>query len=78
MDALEDNRYEWRTLEGVSEQTGIPIPKILETIEGLQDIIIRSSVPDPSGRDLYTTRKHFKETQGILTRILSAVSDKVA
>jgi hypothetical protein len=76
--ALEDPNYEWRTVEGVAEQTGLPEANVRETLEELNGEIIRSSIPDESGRHLYTTRKHYRETQGLGTRILNALSDKVA
>jgi hypothetical protein len=76
--ALEDPRYEWRTIDGVSEQTGIPAPKVQEMLENLQQYVVRSSIPDESGRNLYTTRKHYRQTHGLGSRILSALSDKVA
>jgi hypothetical protein len=76
--ALEDPNYEWRTVEGVAEQTGLEEANVRETFEELNGEIIRSSVPDESGRNLYTTRKHYRQTQGLGTRILSALSDKVA
>jgi hypothetical protein len=76
--ALEDPNYEWRTVEGVAEQTGLEEANVRETLEELNGEIIRSSVPDESGRNLYTTRKHYRQTQGLGTRILSALSDKVA
>jgi hypothetical protein len=76
--ALEDPNYEWRTVEGVVEQTGLPAPSVRRILEELNGEIIRSSIPDESGRNLYTTRKHYRQTQGLGTRILSALSDKVA
>ena len=76
--ALEDPNYEWRTVEGVSEQTGLSASNVRQVLEELNGEIIRSSIPDESGRNLYTTRKHYRETQGLGTRILSALSDKVA
>jgi hypothetical protein len=76
--ALEDPNYEWRTVEGVAEQTGLSVPNVRQVLEELNGEIIRSSIPDESGRNLYTTRKHYRETQGLGTRILSALSDKVA
>jgi hypothetical protein len=76
--ALEDPNYEWRTVEGVAEQTGIEEANVRETLEELNGEIIRSSIPDESGRHLYTTRRHYRQTQGLGTRILSALSDKVA
>ena len=78
IDALEDPRYDWRTVEGVAEQTGIAPIKVREILMGLEDEIVRSSIPDESGRTLYTTRKHYRDTQGLGTRLLSALADKVA
>ena len=76
--ALEDPRYEWRTVEGLAEQTGLSATSLRQVLEELNGEIIRSSVPDESGRALYTTRRHYRQTQGLGTRILSALSDKVA
>ena len=76
--ALEDPRYEWRTIDGLAEQTGLPEANLRQALEELNGEIIRSSALDESGRALYTTRKHYRQTQGLGTRILSALSDKVA
>jgi hypothetical protein len=76
--ALEDPRYEWRTVEGLADETGLPADSLRQILEELNGEIIRSSIPDESGRALYTTRKHYRQTQGLGTRILSALSDKVA
>jgi hypothetical protein len=76
--ALEDPNYEWRTVEGVAEQTGLAASSVRQILDELNGEIIRSSIPDESGRNLYTTRKHYRQTQGLGTRILSALSDKVA
>jgi len=77
-DALEDSRYEWRTLEGIAQQTQLPLAQIREILGYLENEIVRSSVPDETGRDLYTTRRHYKKTHGLGSRILTALSDKVA
>lgn len=77
MRALEDPRYEWRTIEGVCQQTDLPPDKVREILESSSDIV-RSSVPDELGRSLYTTRKHYRQTHGLGARFLSALSDKVA
>jgi predicted ArsR family transcriptional regulator len=76
--ALEDSRYEWRTTEGVAKEVGITPAQVRETLEDLKEEIVRSSVPDESGRDLYTTRRHYRQTHGLGSRILNALSDKVA
>jgi hypothetical protein len=56
--ALEDPRYEWRTVEGLAEETGLPTDNLRKIVEDLNGEIVRSSIPDESGRALYTTRKH--------------------
>ena len=76
--ALEDDRYEWRTAERVAEQIGIPAARVQEFLESLKQEIVRSSIPDEAGRSLYTTRKHYRDTHGLGSRFLAALSDKVA
>ena len=76
--ALEVPRYEWRTVEGIAEQTGLPAADLPQILKQLNGEIVRSSSADDLGRALYTTRKHYRETQSLGTRILSALSDKVA
>ena len=76
--ALEDERYEWRTVDGVAEQIGIPAAQVQDILESLKQEIVRSSIPDEAGRSLYTTRKHYRDTHGLGARFLDALSDKVA
>jgi hypothetical protein len=77
IDALEDPRYDWRTVEGVAEQTGVDPYTVRAILKESEDKIVRSSVPDESGRSLYTTRRHYRQTNGLGTRILSALSDRI-
>lgn len=76
--ALEDNRYEWRTIDGIVGQINVPAARVQQILETLKHVVVRSSVPDEMGRSLYTTRKHYRETQSIGSRFLAALSDKVA
>ena len=76
--ALEDSRYEWRSMEGISEQTGLPQAQVGRIIEEMEDEIVRSSVPDEKGRSLYTTRRHYRATHGFGARLLDALADRVA
>ena len=76
--ALEDPRYDWRTLDGVSEQTGLLRAQVRRIVENLGDLVVRSSIPDEEGRALYTTRKHYNSTHGVGARLLNALADKVA
>lgn len=76
--ALEDERYEWRTVEGVAEQTGIPAAIVQAVLKNSETDIVRSTISDELGRALYTTRRHYRETHGLWDRFRSALSDKVA
>lgn len=78
INALEDPRYEWRTIDGLAEQIGISPSQIREILEDLKEELVRSSIRDESGRELYTTRRHYRQTHGLGSRILNALSDKVA
>ena len=66
--ALENPEWEWRTVKGVADETGLPPDEIVEILEGSPAEIIRSEVPDARGRALYTTRRHYTRTQSILNR----------
>jgi len=76
--ALESPDYDWRTIEGVAVETKLPDAQVRKIVEDLGDRIVRSSIPDPVGRALYTTRDHYRKTHGLGSRILNALADKVA
>jgi hypothetical protein len=76
--ALEDPRYDWRTIEGVANETSISPATVQEVLENLKQEVLRSSIPDESGRNLFTTRRHYRQTHGLGARFLAALSDKVA
>ncbi len=61
INALESPKYTWRTLEAVGRELGLPLSEVQEIMSKLGRQVIKSSVPAPRGRDLYTTRKHYNE-----------------
>jgi hypothetical protein len=75
--ALENPQFDWRTIEGISKETGLAVEAIRMALENLKDIVIRSSIPASDGRSLYTTRRHYNSRQSLLTRSLSAVTGSV-
>jgi hypothetical protein len=75
--ALEDPRYEWRTIDGIANQIGVPAAQVQDSLESLKQVVVRSSIPDEMGRSLYTTRKHYRDTHGLGSQLLAALSDKV-
>jgi hypothetical protein len=75
--ALENEDYDWRTLDGLSNETGLTPSEVQEVLYNLQGAVIQSSIPDKQGRALFTTRSHYKKNQSVGNRILSALSDTV-
>jgi hypothetical protein len=71
MKALEDPEWDWRTVAGVAEETGLPEGKVRELLESSTSVI-RSSVPDNEGRSLYTTREHYKARRSFLDSLRTA------
>lgn len=68
--ALSNPKYDWRTVDGVSRETGLDRSIVLQIIEGRSDQIIRSRVRDAQGRDLYATRRHYRERHSPAQRFL--------
>jgi hypothetical protein len=52
--ALEDSRWDFRTVEGMIEDTGLPSERIEEALRRHGAEVRVSNVPDSKGRILYT------------------------
>lgn len=64
--ALEDPRWDWRTVQGVARDTGIPENEIFAIIESSPDEVIRSRIRDEQGQALYATRQHYTKRRQFL------------
>ena len=70
MDALEDPRWDWRTVDGISRDTGIPPDEVLAFLTRSGGTVVRSVARDRRGRALFTTRKRYRESHSLLERLL--------
>lgn len=68
--ALSNPNWEWRTVGGLSKETGIPEDRVQQFLDRLEEQVIRSRVPDKKGRALYTTRDHYKQKHSPLARMM--------
>jgi hypothetical protein len=75
--ALENPKYDWRTIDGVSKETGIDPPQVSLILKSLPKIIDVVQSSDKSGRLLFTTRNHYNKRQNVANRLLSAFSDRI-
>lgn len=73
--ALENPKYNWRTIDGIGEETGLSPSQIggILSLDDFQHTIVHSrTTRDRQGRDLYSTRAHYRQTRGLLNRFLDA------
>ena len=74
--ALENSKYKWRTLNGISKETGLDVQIVKDRIDKHLDIIIKSSIPSENGEDLYTTRSHYRNKSSFLEKIKSSIINR--
>jgi hypothetical protein len=74
--ALENPKYQWRTLEGLAAETGVAPDELNQVLAGaLSDQVVTTH--DKSGRALYTTRQHYRSSQPFVNRLLTVLSDRI-
>jgi len=73
--ALEDERYDWRTLDGLAHALGTTEREVLGILNSMPDQIVRATAAD--GQSVFTTRSHYQKTHGFGDKLLSPLADKV-
>lgn len=76
--ALENPDYKWRTLKGISKDTGIEPDIIKKEIYSNLDSIIKSSIPSEDGEDLYTSRPHYRKKSSFFDKLTSSIKNKAS
>lgn len=61
INALRDERWDYRTVEGIAKGTGIPVDTVRTFLKTHKDIVRKSSIPDRLGRDLYTLNNRYSQ-----------------
>jgi len=67
--ALASEQYVWRTIKGVSRDTGIPEIKVKAIIEDLIPDLVQSPRPSTTGENLYSRASQIKKKLNILERL---------
>lgn len=75
--ALENPKFKWRTLEGLVLETGLDANTISANVAHHMDTVVRSSVSDPNGNALFTTRDHYREKSSLFERLRNSITNKV-
>ena len=62
-EALEDPKWDWRTVRALSKASGLEPEKVLTIIVKYPRLIRRSSVPSEKGEDLFTLQSRFYQNK---------------
>lgn len=75
-DSLENPKYLWRTIDGISKEAKADPNVVLKIIEAFQDEIIESSSLSEEGERLYTTRRHYRHKASPVRRLWRALKNR--
>ncbi len=74
-EALEDPRWDFRTVEGLSKTTGLPETTVRHVLARHPRFIRQSPIPDSEGRELFTLisngvglREWYRTTRAFITK----------
>jgi hypothetical protein len=76
--ALNSDRYDWRSVDGIAEETGLDklaVSTILE--KQLGDAVVRAVDKNQPGTFLYATRDRYNKIRGPWNRVLSLITNQV-
>jgi hypothetical protein len=76
LSALAKPEFKWRTIAGVTAETGLPRESVIRALAAASDKVVRSSVPSADGQDLYTTRQHFRENASLSEKLRGAFKNR--
>ncbi len=62
-EALEDPRWDWRTVRALSKASGLEPEKVLTIITKYPHLIRKSAVPSEKGEDLFTLQSRFYQSK---------------
>jgi response regulator of citrate/malate metabolism len=78
IEELENTDYKYRTLQGVASAAGLEEKTAKRIIDWLGDegVVMQSSVDDPEGNPLYTTRLHYRQKSSFLERLRASLRNR--
>ncbi|EGQ8137205.1 hypothetical protein CWW57_RS15470 [Vibrio parahaemolyticus] len=74
--AFDNPKFTWRTLRGISNETGIPVEQIKVYVYKYSDDILAASTMNTKGESLYTTRKKYRNRTSLARRIVAAIKNR--
>jgi hypothetical protein len=76
--ALNSNRYDWRSIEGIATETGLDKLAVSTILENqLGNEVVRAVDKNQPGTFLYATRERYNKIRGPWNRVLSLITNQV-
>lgn len=75
-EAFRNPEYVWRTLRGVSEETGVDLEVVQEYVVAHGHEIIKSSATNQKGEQLYTAREVYRNKENPVRRLMAAFKNR--
>lgn len=77
--ALENPNYKWRTAAGIAKETELSKELVDDALNRLadQNQLVKLPMPSPDRGDLFTTRRHFRETASFSEKLLGVFKNRV-
>jgi hypothetical protein len=69
LEALEDQRWDFRTVDGIAAETGLPESFVSDTLRRYPNYVRVSPIPDRCGRVLFTLRDRPKKNREIFSEL---------
>jgi hypothetical protein len=73
-EALADERWDFRTVEGLTGSTGLSAERIRDLLRKYQSLVRQSLVLDRHGRELYTLASRRPSLQEVITNTRAFIS----
>lgn len=67
-EALEDSRWDWRTLGALTQASGLDAGQTLRVLNTYPTFVRRSAVPGPNGEELFTLQSKYFERKSPLQK----------
>ena len=73
-EALEDRRWDWRTISALARASGLSAESARRVIQKYPILVRQSAVLGPGGEDIYTLQSRYFERQSVGEKFWNTVS----
>ncbi|AZP12183.1 hypothetical protein [Undibacterium parvum] len=74
--ALENPKFMWRTISGISNETKVSTDTVRKVIVSKGDRVVMSSVPNTKGESLFASREKHRQQTSPFKRLISAFKNR--